>query len=126
MIAVGDERPRGTYLESIEKREAALGAAVGAAVMRRKEREVRGAFLTAGATSPVEPRSLTDIGLEENMTVRRLCRHAVIREPTPGLYYFDEEVWQSLRAMRVRWILLIAGMVVLLGVLVVYGIATLE
>jgi len=111
---------------SPSKLEAALGATVGAAIMRRKEREVREAFLTAGATSPVEPRSLGDIGLEENMTVRRLCRHAVIREPTPGLYYFDEEVWQAVRAMRLRWVLLIAGTALLLGVLALYGVATLE
>ena len=94
--------------------------------MRRKEREVRDVFLAAGATNPAEPRSLGDIGLDENMTVRRLCRHSVIREPTPGQYYFDDEAWQALRALRLRWVLLVAGTMLLLGVLAVYAIATLE
>ena len=87
---------------------------------------MRNAFNAAGATNPADPRPLSEMGLEENMTVRRLCRRAVIREPAPGLYYFDEEVWQSLRAMRIRMVLLMATAVLLVGLLGVYGVATLE
>lgn len=94
--------------------------------MRRKEREVRDAFQAAGATSPADPRSLADIGLEENMTVRRLCRHEVIREPTPGLYYFDEEVWQARRAMRLRMGLLLIFTIAIVALLGLYGVATLQ
>jgi hypothetical protein len=70
--------------------------------MRRKEREVRDDFLRAGATMPVNAMSLDAIGIGETMAVKRLMRRSIIREASPGLFYFDEEVYLSVRAMRRR------------------------
>jgi len=70
--------------------------------MRRQEREVRDDFLRAGATMPVNAMSLADIGIGESMAVERLVGRSIIREASPGLFYFDEEVYLSVRAMRRR------------------------
>ena len=63
---------------------------------------MRDDFLRAGATMPVNAMSLADIGLGESMAVKRLMRRSIIREASPGLFYFDEEVYLSVRAMRRR------------------------
>lgn len=90
--------------------------------MRRKEREVRDAFREAGATTPVNATALSAIDVEETMAFRRLKRNAVIREAGPGLFYFDEDVWQALCAMRRRMAYLVAGTVALVGLMVFYGV----
>ena len=79
-----------------------MGAAAAVAVMRRKEREVRDDFLRAGASMPVNAMSLDDIGIGESMAVKRLMRRSIIREASPGLFYFDEEVYLSVRSQRRR------------------------
>ena len=79
-----------------------MGAAAAVAVMRMKEREVRDDFIRAEATMPVSAKSLADIGIGESMAVKRLMRRSIIREAAPGLFYFDEEVYTSVRAMRRR------------------------
>jgi hypothetical protein len=103
-----------------------LGAAVAVAVMRRKERELREAFFSSGAIQPIGARSLSDLGVEENMTWKRLCRRSVIREATPGLFYWDEDVWQAMRAMRLRMGLMMIGAIILVGIMIAYGSARLQ
>jgi hypothetical protein len=81
--------------------------------MRMKERHVRDDFLRAGATMPVNAMSLNDIGIGESMAVKRLMNRAIIREASPGLFYFDEEVYLSVRAMRRRMALVMLVVVLL-------------
>ena len=100
-----------------------MGAAVAVAVMRRKEEEVREDFVRAGATMPLNAKSLADIGLGESFAVRRLMRRAVIRESQPGLFYFDEEVYLSVRSMRRRMALVLLVAMLILFVLMTFGIA---
>ena len=98
-----------------------MGAAVAAAVMRRKERDLREVFFTNGAIQPIDARSMTDLGLEENMTWRRMCRSSVIRESSPGVFYWDEDVWQAVRGTRLRMALMMLGAILLVGVMIAYG-----
>lgn len=103
-----------------------MGAAAAVAVMRRKERDVRDAFRAAGAISPATAMSLEAIHIEENMAVRRLKKLAVIREAAPGLFYFDEDVWEAVSSMRRRMALLMIGTVILIGIMVLYGSAKMK
>ena len=89
--------------------------------MRRTEREVRDAFHKAGALDPASAQPLADIGIEDSMALRRLRRHEVVRESSPGCYHFDEEVWQSLRSTRLRMALMILGAVLLTALVGVYA-----
>jgi hypothetical protein len=97
-----------------------VGAAAAVAVMRRKEREVRDDFLRAGATMPVNAMSFDDIGIGETMAVKRLMRRSIIREASPGLFYFDEEVYLSVRAMRRRMALVMLVTFVLVFLFVTF------
>jgi hypothetical protein len=103
-----------------------VGAPAAVAIMRRREEEVRDDFHRAGALQPLDARSLADVGLEENLTVRRLMRRSIVRESSPGLFYFDEDVWQSVRAMRRRMILLLLLVVALAAVAALYGVTTFQ
>jgi hypothetical protein len=76
--------------------------------------------------NPAAAMSLESIGLEETHAVRRLKKRAVIREAAPGLFYFDDDVWQAVRSMRRRMALLLAGTLALVLLLVVYGTVTLQ
>lgn len=98
-----------------------MGATVAIAASMRKEREVRDAFRVAGATTPINATSLQAIGLDETMAVRRLKRRAVIREAAPGLFYFDEDVYEAVRRMRQRMALLFVGTIVLIVLVLTYG-----
>ena len=103
-----------------------MGAAVAVAVMRRKEEEIREEFHKAGAIRPLDAQSLEGMGVGENRTLHRLMNRSVVREAQPGLYYFDEEVWQSVRATRRRMALLMLTVIVLVGLLVTYGVVTFQ
>jgi hypothetical protein len=85
-----------------------------------KERHVRDDFLRAGATMPVNAMSLADIGIGESMAFKRLVRRSIIREASPGLFYFDEEVYLSVRAMRRRMALVMLVTIVLLFLFVTF------
>ena len=103
-----------------------VGASAAIAVMRLREREVREAFHSAGAVNPAAAMSLESVGIDETLAVRRLKRRAVIREAAPGLFYFDEDVWQALRSMRRRMALMLAGTLTLILLLILYGTVTLQ
>jgi hypothetical protein len=70
--------------------------------------------------------SLSSIGLDETMAVRRLKRHAIIREAAPGLFYFDEDVWDAWSGMRQRMAILLVGTMVLVGLMILYGTARIQ
>ena len=102
---------------------AAAGAIV---IMRRKERELRDEFLAAGAVQAISARSLDDMRIDENMALKRLRSRSVVREASLGLFYWDEDVWVALRSMRRRMILLIAGVMLLIFIMGVYGSSQLK
>ena len=81
---------------------------------------MRDDFLRAGATMPVNAMSLADIGIGESMAVKRLMRRSIIREASPGLFYFDEEVFQSVRAMRRRMALVMLSVILLVFLFVTF------
>ena len=93
-----------------------MGAAVVAAAMRRREQEVIDDFRAAGATSPERAQSYTAIGLGDSLALKRLRNRAVIRESSPGVFYFDEEVWEAVRRTRLRMLTVV---IAILGVVVV-------
>jgi hypothetical protein len=99
---------------------------MAAVVMRLREEEVHTDFVRAGATIPANAKSLADIGLHESGAVRRLIRHAVVREAAPGVYYFDEEVYEAIRATRRRMAIIL--LVTMLGIAAVlaFGMTTLR
>ena len=90
-----------------------MGAEAAIAIMRRREREVRDAFQRAGAIDPGSARALAEIEVEESMALHRLQRHAVVRESSPGCFYFDEETWDAVRATRLRLGLMVVVAVVI-------------
>ena len=89
--------------------------------MRRREREVREAFHRARALDPSGAQPLLDLGLDESMALRRLQRHEIVRESSPGCYYFDEEVWEAVRSTRLRMGLLILAAVIIAALVGVYA-----
>ena len=99
---------------------------MAAAVMRRKERDLRADFIAAGAIQPADAKSLAELGLEENMTWKRMCRRSVIREAAPGAFYWDEDSWQALRSMRLRMGLMMGGAVLLIVLMIAYGSSQLK
>lgn len=103
-----------------------MGATAAIAVMRRKERDVRDAFVSAGATTPATAMSVESIGIEDTLALRRLKKRAVIREAAPGLFYFDEDVWEAVRSMRRRMAFLMMGTLILIGIVLLYGSATMK
>ena len=115
------------YLDIVSfERRKILGATAAIAVMRRKERDLREDFFAAGAIQPIDARSPAELGVEENMTWKRLCKRSVIRETAPGLFYWDDDVWQALRSMRLRMGLLMLGTILLIGLMLAWGSAKLK
>jgi hypothetical protein len=91
-----------------------------------KEREVRDAFRDARALNPATAMSLEAIGIGESAALRRLKRRAVIREAAPGLFYFDDDVWQAVRGMRRRMALLLLVSMIIVFLVFLYGKATVQ
>jgi predicted acetyltransferase len=89
--------------------------------MRLKEREVRDVFFSKGAISPATAASFGDLGLDETMAVARLKRRAVVRESAPGLFYFDDGVWQAMRNTRRRIAVVFLLGFIFVGLLLAYG-----
>ena len=84
---------------------------------------MREAFHKAGALEAASARPLSDMGLDESMALRRLERRAVVRESSPGCYYFDEEVWQAVRAARLRMALMILAALAVTALVGLYAAA---
>jgi hypothetical protein len=97
-----------------------MGAA--AAVMIRKEKELVAHFRQAGATSPATAKSLSALRIDgEPFALRRLRRHAVIREGATGAWYVDEPSWEALRSSRRRMALLLLFLAAMIGVAAFYA-----
>lgn len=103
-----------------------MGAAAAVAVMKKRERDVRDAFRDARALTPATAMSLEAIGIGESAALKRLRRRAVIREAGPGLFYFDEDVWQAVRGMRRRMGLLLLVSMIIVMLVFLYGKATVQ
>ena len=115
------------YLDIVSfDRRTILVASAAVAVMRKKERDLREVFFAAGAIQPIDARTPAELSVEENMTWRRLCKRSIIRETAPGLFYWDDDVWQALRSMRLRMALLMLGTVLLVGLMIAWGSAQLN
>jgi uncharacterized membrane protein len=95
-----------------------MGAAI-IAIATIRERQTAEAFERAGATSPARARSLDVIGVAAHgIGWRRLNRHAVVREASPGLYYLDVPSWQAARTRRRKLsIILVLVILILAGVI---------
>jgi hypothetical protein len=92
------------------------------AVVLIKERHIVEAFELAGSTSAERAIVPGDIGVHEvGIGWRRLRSRAIVREthPDSGRFYLDVEVWQSVRAMRRR---LVMVMIVLLALAAAFGV----
>jgi hypothetical protein len=76
--------------------------AVAAAIIIRREKDLVAHFQQARATSAATAKSLSALGVEENMILRRMRERAVIREGAPGTLYLDEPSWVALRHTRRR------------------------
>lgn len=98
-----------------------MGAAVAVAVMRRKEHEVREDFQRAGATQAISACSLEELRLDDGITLKRLKNRSIVREAAPGLFYWDEDVYRSVRSMRRRMALLLMAAVLIVGIMLAYG-----
>jgi hypothetical protein len=91
--------------------------------MRSRARELRRAFHDAGALDPSTALPLAELGLEENRALRRLERQEVVHESSPGCYYFDEDVWLTVRATRTRMAIMLAAAVGLTALVGLYAVA---
>jgi hypothetical protein len=91
-----------------------MGAAA-AAILIRREREVVNAVRLAGATAPERAASLDALGLRDTLAIRRLRRHAVLREVTAGDFWLDEPSWEALRGTRRRVAVVLLVIVALLA-----------
>jgi hypothetical protein len=101
-----------------------MGGGAVEATVRHLESEVVEDFRVAGATTPAEARSLADIGIGEGGAFERLCEREVIRQPTPGCFYLDEEAWNAIRSKRSRMGAVLVVMVLLIGAAVAFWLLT--
>jgi hypothetical protein len=101
-----------------------MGAAAAVAIMRLRESEVVEDFRHVGATSPADAKTLEEIGIGESRAFQRLSERAVIRQPTPGCYYLDEESWIAIRRMRRRMAAILLTTLLLFFIAVTYGLVT--
>ena len=100
-----------------------MGAQAAIAVMRKRERDLRRAFHQAAALDPAGARSLEEIGVEENRAFGRLKSREVIRESSPGCFYFDEEKWESVRSTRMKLALSILAALLMVALVVLYTVS---
>lgn len=99
-----------------------MGAETGIALMGRSERQVREAFHTSSALDPTRSLALAEMGLDESMALKRLQQKEVVRESSPGCYWFDDTMWDELRATRMRMAMMLLAAVVLTGLVGLYTV----
>lgn len=100
-----------------------MGAHAAIAVMRKRERDLRRAFEQAGALDPASAKSLEEIAVEENRAFGRLKSREVIRESSPGCFYFDEEKWDFVRSTRMKLALTILAAMLMVALLALYAVS---
>jgi hypothetical protein len=91
--------------------------------MRKRERDLHQAFHQAGAADPASARPLGEIGVEENRAFSRLKSRDVIRESSPGCFYFDEEKWEYVRSTRLKLALSIVAAFVMVLLFAMYAVS---
>lgn len=101
-----------------------MGAGEVVPVMRLRESEVVEDFRLAGATTPAGARSLADIGIGESGAFERLCEREVIRQPSPGCFYLDEEAWNAIRTNRGRMGIVLVVTLLLVAAAVAFWMVT--
>ena len=94
-----------------------LQTTASAALTRRFQLQIIGAFRTRRALSGATARRLRDLGLRDSQALRELIAGAVIRKAGPERYFLDETAWASRRDWPV-WQLLL----VVLGVFIALGL----
>lgn len=102
-----------------------MGAAA-AAIIVAKERHIVDRFRDLGVMSSTSARRLDDVGVGEGLALRRLRRHEVIREASPGMFYLDEPVWNAVRNTRRRMVVVVLLIAALIGIGVSLGFLTLK
>ena len=88
------------------------------AIMLAKERRLVGRFVTAGATSREQARSLAQIGVSPGLILRRLRERAVVRKAGEDLYYVDQESWMAVRRARRRT----ASVILIIVLIIVFAL----
>ncbi len=88
------------------------------AIILAKERRMVSRFVTAGATSREQARSLEQVGASPGVILRRLRERAVVRQAGTDRYYVDQESWTALRRMRRRR----ASVMVAIGLAIIFAI----
>jgi hypothetical protein len=104
--------------DAFERRRYTTGVAtmVITAVMLHRQRKLVRAFEQAGAISAARARTAKELGLQPAMAWYRLVAYAVLRCPAEGRYFLDVTNWKRLaRRRRARALLVIAGLLALLG-----------
>lgn len=96
-----------------------MGAAIGAAVAARRQRELLGAFESREATSEATALSLATLGLDRNHLFRSFERRGVIRAAADDRFWLDR---QALGAWRAE--VQVIGVRIVLGVFAVSVIIT--
>jgi hypothetical protein len=95
--------------------------AAAAAILLRRERELVETFRAAGATSPPNAVSLSDLNLEPSIAFRRLQRRAVLRATESGLFYLDEPSWIALHGIRRQIVLVMLAVLILVLLMTLLG-----
>ena len=97
-----------------------LMAAPVAAVIIAKEKDLIAHFRRAGALSPTNAKSVTELGVDTRLAWTILERRAIIRQAGEGLYYLDESAWLAHQKRRRR-----IAMTMLVIVLTLLAVSTL-
>lgn len=99
-------------------------ATAAAAVIIAKEKDLVAHFRRAGALSPAQAKSATDLGVDTRLAWSILERRAIIREAGEGRYYLDEPVWVAHQQRRRR--IATTMLVIVLAVLAVSIFVTMQ
>lgn len=71
-------------------------------VIIAKEKELVEHFRRAGAVTPSNAKSVTELNVDTRLAWSRLKRRAIIRQVGDGRYYLDEPAWEAHQQTRKR------------------------
>ena len=99
-------------------------AAAAAAANRRRQHALVAAFAGAGATDASHARTLEELSVRDQVhALQRLREQDVVRLAGPGRYWLDLAAWQALQRRRKRWLLIVAFIAFVIGLLASGGLA---
>ena len=87
------------------------------AIILRNEKDVVEHFRQARALSRETAKTLSELGVDQGIALRRLRERAVIREGDDGALYLDEPSWMALGKIRHRLLFVILGLALAAGAL---------